>query len=134
MNHKLKKIIVVEDDPFSKEFYKYLIKREGYDPVVLEDGDLLFKILSEDIVSLVIMDINLKNTYFNDKKVDGVFLSKRIKENPVYSKIPVLLVTAYSLSTDGPKFFEDSLAEDYITKPIMDYNILLNKIKEMIKD
>ncbi len=56
-------------------------------------------------ISLIIMDINLKNTYLNNEKVDGVILSRIVKENPVYSKVPVLLVTAYSLVADGPGFF-----------------------------
>lgn len=126
-------IIVVEDDPFSQEFYKYLLKREGYLPLIIEEGDILFKHLQKESVSLIIMDINLKNTYLNNTKVDGVILSRLVKENPAYSNIPVLLVTAYSLATDGPGFFKESLAEDYITKPIMDYNLLLEKIKTLIE-
>ena len=126
-------IIVVEDDPFSQEFYKYLLKREGYIPFIIEEGDLLFKQLKRESVSLIIMDINLKNTYLNNEKVDGVILSRMVKENPAYSGIPVLLVTAYSISTDGPGFFKKSLAEDYITKPILDYNLLLKKIKNLVE-
>ncbi len=52
-----KKIIVVEDNGFSQEFYKYLLKREEYAP---------------------------------GEKVDGVFLSKLIKENEKYSVMRVL--------------------------------------------
>ena len=128
----MKKIIVVEDDPFSQEFYKYLLKREGYIPLIIEDGNILFEQLKINSISLIIMDINLKNTYLNDEKVDGVILSKMVKENSEYCKIPVLLVTAYSFNTDGPGFFKESLAEDYITKPITDYNLLLGKIKTLI--
>jgi len=126
------KIIVVEDDGFSQEFYSYLLKREGYIPIIIEDGDLLLTTLEKEIVSLIIMDINLKNTYFKGEKVDGVFLSRLIKENKKYSGIPVLLVTAYSISTDGPKFFVESLADDYITKPILDFKDLIKKIKNLI--
>ncbi len=126
-------IIVVEDDPFSQEFYKYLLKREGYMPLIIEEGDLLFEQLKKGSISLIIMDINLKNTYLNNEKVDGIILSRMVKESFVYSKIPVLLVTAYSLATDGPGFFKQSLAEDYITKPILDYNLLLEKIKNLVE-
>ncbi|MGA9295176.1 MAG: response regulator [Ignavibacteriaceae bacterium] len=126
-------IIVVEDDPFSQEFYRYLLKREGYIPLIIEEGDLLFKQLQRESISLIIMDINLKNTYLNNEKVDGVILSRMIKENPAYSNVPVLLVTAYSLATDGPGFFKESLAEDYITKPILDYNLFLQKINNLVE-
>ena len=129
----MKNIIVVEDDPFSQEFYKYLLKREGYLPLIIEEGDLLFKELKNGVISLIIMDINLKNTYLNNEKVDGVILSRLVKKSPEYFDIPILLVTAYSLVTDGPGFFKESLAEDYITKPIMDYNLLLEKIKKLVE-
>ncbi len=128
----MKKIIVVEDDAFSKEYYRYILKRKGFDPLVLEDGDKLFEELGSEEVALVIMDINLKNTYLGEKKVDGIYLSRLIKEDPKYKKIPILLVTAYSISADGPKFFEDSLADDYITKPIVDFRVLMEKINSLI--
>jgi two-component system, cell cycle response regulator DivK len=127
-----KKIIVVEDDTFSKEYYKYILKRKGFDPIVFEEGDRLLEVLENEKIELIIMDINLKNTYLGDQKVDGIFLSRLVKENYKYKKIPILLVTAYSLSADGPEFFEDSLADDYITKPIVDYRILLEKINFLI--
>ena len=123
---------MIEDDTFSKEYYKYILARKGFEPLVFEEGDKLFEVLESEKVDLVIMDINLKNTYLGDRKVDGIYLSKMIKENYKYKKIPVLLVTAYSLSADGPEFFEDSLADDYITKPIVDYRILLDKINLLI--
>jgi two-component system, cell cycle response regulator DivK len=130
----VKTVIIVEDDPFSQEFYKYLLKREKYVPLVVEDGNILLEKLKGETISLIIMDINLKNSYLNGEKVDGVVLSKMIKENPEFAKIPILLVTAYSLNADGPAFFKDSLAEDYIAKPIMDYNFLLEKINKLIKN
>ncbi len=133
MSNEELKIVVVEDDLFSQEFYGYLLKREGYKAVMIEQGDLLFQTLETESISLIIMDINLKNTYFKGEKVDGVFLSRLIKEDSRFSQIPVLLVTAYSMNTDGPTFFVNSLADDYITKPILDYNDLLKKIKSLIK-
>jgi CheY-like chemotaxis protein len=129
-----RKIVIVEDDGFSQKFYSYLLKREKYIPIILEDGELLLNTLENENVSLIIMDINLKNTYFKGEKVDGVFLSKLIKGNERYSKLPILLVTAYSMYADGPKFFVDSLADDYITKPILDYKDLLKKIKNLIQE
>ena len=123
-----KKIVVMEDDAFSKEYYKYILNKKGFEPIVFEEGDRLMEILDGEKVHLVIMDINLKNTYLHGEKVDGIYLSRMIKEHLIHRKIPVLLVTAYSLSADGPSFIEESLADDYITKPIIDVKILMDKI------
>ncbi len=118
----------MEDDAFSKEYYKYILNRKGFDPIVFEEGDRLMEVLDAEKIHLVIMDINLKNTFHHGEKVDGIYLSRLIKEHPRYRKIPVLLVTAYSVSADGHSFIEESLADDYITKPIIDFQVLMDKI------
>jgi len=127
-----KKIIIVEDDPFTQQFYKYLFSKTKYQTTTIEDGDELIKVLDEDSIGLVIMDINLKNSYMNGEKVDGVMLSRCIKQNNNHSTIPILLVTAYQKGMGTNNYFEESLADDYIVKPIVDYNELLNKVNNLI--
>ncbi len=128
----MSKIIIVEDDPFSQDFYQYILKREGFDPIIIEDGDKFFEFLSAEKVSLIIMDINLKKSFLNGQRTNGIKLSKIIKSDPEFSKIPVLLVTAYSITADGPEFIRESLADDYISKPIPENRLLIEKIKKLI--
>lgn len=123
-----KNIVIVEDDPFTQEFYKYLFSKAKKSIIIIEDGDQLLERLAADNIGLVIMDINLKNTYLNGQKADGVLLSRTIKQNENFSKIPILLVTAYQKNAGPNNYFEESLADDYIVKPIIDYNDLLNKV------
>jgi CheY-like chemotaxis protein len=131
----MSKIIVVEDDQFSQHFYSYLLNKAGYTPVIMEDGDKIIDTLSSDNIKLIIMDINLKNTYFKGEKVNGIFLSKFIKQDNMLSSVPILLVSAYSpMLKDENDFFTESLADDFITKPIVDFNCLLNKVKALIKE
>lgn len=127
-----KKIIIVEDDPFTQEFYKYLFSKTSYQTVTMEDGDKLIENLGQEEVNLIIMDINLKNTYMDGKKVDGVILSRFIKQNEKFSNIPILLVTAYQKGIGSNNFLEESMADDYIVKPIIDYNDLLNKVNSLV--
>ena len=123
------KIIIVEDDPFSQEFYLLLFEKKGYDCVIEEDGDKLIKDIQNEYVDLIIMDINLRNTYFEGEKIDGVKLSRIIKQNEKLRSIPILLITAYSDSIVENKYFDESMAEDYIIKPITDFNKLINKVE-----
>ncbi len=123
------KIIIVEDDPFSQEFYLLLFEKRGYDCMIEEDGDKLIQDIQTDNVDLIIMDINLRNTYFEGEKIDGVQLSRMIKQNEKLKSIPILLITAYSDSIVENKYFDESMAEDYIIKPITDFNKLINKVE-----
>jgi len=127
-----RKIIIVEDDPFSQDFYKFIFSKAGFETLITEDGEKLLDYLRQGDISLVIMDINLKNTYLNGEKTDGMKLSRVIKQEKLISKVPILLITAYTASNIGKNFFEESLAEDYITKPILDFNLLINKVNKLI--
>ena len=125
-------ILIVEDDPFSQDFYKFIFKKAGYNATILEDGDEILRKLESEKIDLLIMDINLKNTYLKGEKIDGMQLSRIIKQNEHTCKIPILLVTAYTKSVTQGRFIDESMAEDYITKPIVDFNMLLNKVDELI--
>ncbi len=127
-------IVIIEDDPFLKEFYEFIFKKVEWRLTLLEDGDKFLDLLNHGRIDLVIMDINLKNTCVQGEKVDGVYLSKYIKSNEKYSKIPVLIVSAYALDKSNRKLFVDSQADDYFTKPIIDINVFLSKIKKLLEE
>ena len=127
-----KNILIIEDDIFTIDFYKYLFVKAGFNPIFIENGDLLIDTIDQEKISLIIMDINLKNSYFKGEKTDGIQLSRFLKTKSEYSHIPIILVTAYSISLKGEKFFEESLANDMMTKPITDFNLMINKVNELI--
>ncbi|MBU0472790.1 MAG: response regulator [Bacteroidetes bacterium] len=123
-----KKIIIMEDDPFLKEFYSFIFNKIGYDADILEDGDVFFAKLNCAKYNLILMDLSLKNTYFNNNKVDGVTLSRLVKENIIFKTIPIIIVTAHSVDYHSKHLFEESLADAYIIKPISDVHQFINKI------
>jgi len=128
----LGKILIVEDDLFLQDFYRLFFKKIGGEILILEDGNKIIDEISKGEINLIIMDINLRNTYLNDQKIDGIKLSRYIKINfPNYS-LPILLVTAYSQLSMRDVFLKDSLADDIIVKPIVDYNQLIEKINKLV--
>ncbi len=126
------KIAIMEDDPFTKHLYSMLMKKAGYEAYILEDANLLLQKLEEENIVLIIMDINLRNTYLNDEKIDGIRLTKHIKSQERFSSIPVILVSAFSFMADKNSILEESKAHQYITKPITDFNAFINTINETI--
>ncbi len=125
------KIIVVEDDIFSQQFYKFLLEKHGYLTLITDDVDAVLKELEETRPVLIIMDVNLTNSYLNGKKIDGIEFSKFIKSNPKYREIPILIITAHSYESEKKKILEDSEANGIFPKPIYDFNKLLNTINEL---
>ncbi len=130
----MKSILIIEDDPITITLYKYILKKAGYNLYILEDGNEIMKLLGDTDVDLIIMDISLKNTYLDDQKMDGVKFSKYIKCNPRFNSIPIIIVTAYSGKIKEESFIKENLADKIITKPITDFNLFINIIKEQIKN
>jgi CheY-like chemotaxis protein len=126
------RIIIVEDDMFLQDFYKLFFKKIGAEVLIIEDPDELIRSLEKDKADLIIMDINLRNSMLNNQKIDGLKLSRYVKLNFRHLNVPILLITAYALTSFGENVFEDSLADDYLIKPIADYNKLIEKINRLV--
>lgn len=127
------KILIVEDDPFNVELFELILKRLGnFDTKVTDNIDEIFHSLRNDDIDLVIMDVSLDNTYYNKKKVDGIFLSRLIKSDKELQKIPIIIVTAYAGDDDISRILKESRAEECIKKPITNYNEFINLIRGYI--
>jgi len=128
----MKKLIVVEDDRITQQFYNIFFNKYGYDTLITDNGDIVLETLINEDIGLILMDINLSNTYLNNEKIDGIKLSQTIKFDERLKNIPLILVTASSLSSQLKYFLSETKAEEIITKPILDYNRFLSKINYYI--
>lgn len=128
----MKRIIVVEDDMITQQFYSMFFNKNGFNVTVTDDGDKILDTLFNEDVGLILMDINLSNTYLNGIKTDGIKLAQIIKSNEEFKNIPMVLVTAYSLSNQVKNLLNETKAVDIISKPILDYNRFLKKINTLI--
>jgi two-component system, cell cycle response regulator DivK len=128
----MKKILIIEDDIITQQFYTMFFKKRNIECIITDNGDKIFSALANENIGVILMDINLSNTYFNGEKIDGIKLSQLIKANSDFMNIPLVLVTASSLSSQIKKFLNDTKAEDIVTKPILDYNRFINKINYYI--
>lgn len=124
------KIAIIEDDPFTQHLYSHLMRRAGYEAFIMEDANLLIEKLNHENIALIIMDINLRNTYLNEEKINGIQLSKYIKTHEKFSAIPVILVSAFSMAAEKGNLLEESLAHHFINKPITDFNAFIDTIKK----
>lgn len=127
-----KKILIIEDDIFLQDLYRIFFKKIGAAIILTEDADDILKLISDGEIELIIMDINLRNTNLYSQRIDGIKFSRYIKEHFSRLNIPIILVTAYPLASFGNNILEDSMADDYLIKPITDYNQLIEKINNLI--
>lgn len=115
------KIAIIEDDEITRLELSKLLKKQGYGTVLLTNFKNLTEELSQYVVDLVLLDINLP--YEN-----GYEICKKMKK---LQQVPVIFVTSRDSSADELKSIQVG-GMDFITKPY-DTVILLEKIKRALK-
>ena len=98
-------ILVVEDDPINwMVFQKVLKRRGGLDSIHSEDVEEVLNIVRSGEVSVVLMDVSLKNSHYQGESVDGIRITQLLKADPETAKLPVILVTANAMVGDRETF------------------------------
>jgi CheY-like chemotaxis protein len=127
-----RKILIVEDDPMLQEFYNVLFKRLGYNCIITENGEEIINYVTSGSINLLIVDLNLKNTFLNSRAIDGVELARYIKQNFYKFRIPILVITAYSTNYFADDLLKDGFADDYMLKPIVNFDKLIEKVDNLL--
>ena len=115
------KILIVDDDANICELLRLYLSKEGYTPVIGNDG--VAAVESIDIVkpSLVLLDIMLP-------KLDGWQVCRKIRQS---SDVPIIMISAKGETFDKILGLELG-ADDYIVKPF-DSKEVVARIKAVLR-
>lgn len=106
---KIKKIVIVDDEPNIVMTLEYAFKKQGFEVYIARDGSEAIDILETTIPDIVLLDIMMP-------KVDGYQTLKWIKSNKLLNETKVVFLTAKNKSTNIEKGI--SLGVDkYLIKP-----------------
>jgi len=127
-------VLVVEDDPANAVLIEAILREVGgFDVVVTEDGDRVLDLVSRGAVSAAVMDISLGSTRVGAEKVDGVELTRRIRQLDGGDRFPIVLLSAHAMRGDAHRFLFASGANDYVTKPILDADDFVRRVRRQIE-
>ena len=116
-----KRILVVEDQQDNRQILRDLLTSADYEMTEAENGEEALAAVAKQRPDLILMDIQLPI-------MDGYEATRRIKANPAWKDIPIIVVTSYALSGDEDKA-RDVGCDAYVTKPYSP-RALLAKIRE----
>jgi CheY-like chemotaxis protein len=126
-------VLIVEDNQSVAKFYALALERRGQ--LKCLQAHSVEEVLAQargGEVDLILLDVSLANFNYQDRPVDGLELSRLLKEDPATSRLPILLATAHAMVGDRERFLESSKADDYLQKPIYEPEILVEKVKSML--
>jgi PAS domain S-box-containing protein len=107
-----KKVLLVEDDEISIFLAQKVLEKKGLQVTVAKDGKEAVSIFDQENFDLILMDINMP--YLDGY---GATAAIRLNEKILKHNIPIIAMTAYSLSGDRERCFSAGM-DDYIAKPI----------------
>ncbi|HDR1335246.1 TPA: two-component system response regulator ArcA [Pasteurella multocida] len=123
-------ILIVEDEAITRNTLKSIFEAEGYEVFEAADGAQMHRILSNKVINLVIMDINLPGK-------NGLMLARELRET---TNTALMFLTGRDNEVDKILGLEIG-ADDYITKPfnpreltIRARNLLQRTMQESSKD
>ncbi len=80
----MKKILVIDDDPFFSKTLEAALPKDKYEVSHAEDGEVGLEKLKAEKPDLIILDLMMP-------KLDGTSFLKKLQESPDLPKVPVLV-------------------------------------------
>lgn len=129
----MKTVLIVEDDTINaRVFSKILTKRGGLLVKHTENVEEVMSIAQNRQADVILMDVSLSHSLYQGKPVDGIRITQMLKADPATASLPVILVTAHAMDGDRENFLQQSGADGYISKPVVDHQKFVDDIVTMI--
>jgi two-component system, cell cycle response regulator DivK len=131
----MRRALVVEDDAHNAMLFRKLLeKRCGCTVTVTESVGEILELCRAGSVELVIMDVSLNNSRWEDRPISGVEICRLLKQEPATAHIPVILATAHAMRGDAESLLQESGADDYVAKPILDHEEFVTRIRTRLPE
>jgi len=117
------KILVVDDDPDIGMMLKMMLEFKGHNAVVAESEEQANKLLHENDIHLIIMDMLLSGA-------NGTDICMRLKKDPETNHIPILMISAHP---NAKEICLAAGATDFILKPF-DMHVILSRVSALLAE
>jgi CheY-like chemotaxis protein len=119
----MKKIALVEDNADNRLLVQVILG-DLYDVTSYENGQNALEGIANEKPDLILLDISLP-------KMDGNEVLRRIRADEALRGLPVIALTAHAMAGDREKYLMAGFT-DYVTKPVLDEEVLLSAIKRAL--
>jgi DNA-binding response OmpR family regulator len=103
------RILIVDDEPNIVVPLEFLMKREGYEVAIAEDGQAALDAIAKRAPDLVILDVMLP-------RMSGFDVCRHIRADERWRGLKILMLTAKGRDSEMQKGLELG-ADAYVTKP-----------------
>ena len=104
------KILIVEDNALNRALLLAVLKPEGYDLLLAENGLHGVEVAQRERPQLILMDVMLPG-------LNGYEATRRLKANPATCHIPIIALTANAAPAERDRAL-DAGCDGYLSSPI----------------
>ena len=122
--HPKGRVLIVEDDPMSRDVLKRLLDREQIESDHAANGSAGLEMLAKNQYSLILLDLMMP-------VMDGFTFLAVLRKNPATANIPVVVITAKDLTESDRQILHGSV-NDIIQKGALDREALLREVTALI--
>jgi len=120
-----KRILIVDDETNILISVEFLVKQAGYELEIAHDGQEALAKVAEFQPDLVLLDVMMP-------KFNGFEVCRRIRENPAWQNIKIVMLTAKGREVEVTKGLALG-ADAYIIKPFSTKD-LMAEVKRQLED
>lgn len=121
---KQKRILVADDEEDYVTALQIALEAEGYECITARDGQQALDKAKKERPDLIILDVMMP-------KMNGYKVSRLLKFDVKYEKIPIIMLTARAQEKDR-NIGKDTGADEYVTKPF-DIDALVELVAKYLK-
>ena len=81
---------------------------------------------------IILMDVSLSRSMYQGRPVDGIKITQMLKSDEKTAQLPIILVTAHAMQGDREHFLQQSGADGYISKPVVDHQAFVEQILALL--
>jgi two-component system, cell cycle response regulator DivK len=131
----MKTVLIVEDDLENvRIFSKILTKRGGLAVKHTENVEEVMQIAANGEADLILMQVSFSDSVYQGKSIDGIKITQLLKADPQTASLPIILMTAGQMAGDRETYLDQSGADGYISKPVVNHQDFVNQIKALLPD
>ena len=120
-----KRILIVDDEPNIVLSLEFLMKRNGHEVKVVSDGEGALAAVAEFAPHVILLDVMMP-------RVSGYEVCQRIRENPAWESVKIIMLTAKGRDVDVTKGLAVG-ADAYVTKPFSTRE-LVEKVQTLLDE
>jgi PAS domain S-box-containing protein len=126
LDEKKTPVLVLEDDPATREMMTRLLTKEGWSVTAAENGLMGLQQLAKQLPELILLDLMMP-------EMDGFAFVNELRKNAEWRNIPIIVVTAKDLTVED-RLRLNGYVERIIQKGAYSRDQLLGEVRDLVAE